>query len=138
MSLSDFKAAHRKEYIRYLSSFAWYAKRNAALKAAGYRCQECRRKKSKQVKLEVHHLTYQNFTREEPEDLQVLCKRCHKIADQERVVRVQEQNEEKLYDAQVNGWATKVYGEEWYERCDVNEVYEEFGEWLENKRYYGD
>jgi apolipoprotein N-acyltransferase len=74
-------AAYRRwQYTRYMRSAAWQAKRQAALSAAGYRCQQC----GGRQRLEVHHLTYKHFKRERPEELEVLCKTCHKVADAQR------------------------------------------------------
>jgi hypothetical protein len=36
-----------------------------------------------------------------------------------------------LYAAQLEGWATKKYGEEWEDRLDPEQVAEEFDEWAE-------
>lgn len=60
-------------YPEYLLSPRWQEVRAAALERAGHRCQLCYSK----VRLEVHHRTYERLGHEEPDDLIVLCSRCH-------------------------------------------------------------
>lgn len=62
------------DYKKYLKSYEWQIKRERALKYAGYRCQIC----NSEVRLEVHHRTYDNLGDEQPSDLTVLCHDCHK------------------------------------------------------------
>ena len=61
------------EYKEYLKSEHWKITKAAALKRAGYRCQLCGYKKN----LQVHHNSYKNLGHEAPEDVIVLCGRCH-------------------------------------------------------------
>ena len=81
--------------------------------------------------LEVHHKHYDTLGDERDEDLEVLCKACHKEADRKREIRVARDK----HFAQVSGWATKVYGEGWESWKFFSEVSEEFNEWLEQKGY---
>ena len=60
-------------YSEYLQSEHWQALRAAALKAAGNRCQLC----YSDLRLEVHHRTYERRGCELLSDLTVLCHRCH-------------------------------------------------------------
>lgn len=60
------------EYSRYLKSKEWLSIRLDIL-TIRQKCERCGSKKS----LEVHHLTYQRIFKEEPADLEVLCKGCH-------------------------------------------------------------
>jgi hypothetical protein len=46
------------------------------LDMAGYCCQLCDRS-GRDVQLDVHHRTYENYGQEKLEDLIVLCRRCH-------------------------------------------------------------
>lgn len=64
----------RANYKKYMSSAAWRKTRQEALKRAGYKCEVCGATKN----LHVHHLTYKNFTHEQPEDLKVLCQYHHR------------------------------------------------------------
>lgn len=62
------------DYQRYLHSKAWRDRRREALRLADHRCARCHR----QGDLEVHHRSYERFGDERPEDLLVLCARCHR------------------------------------------------------------
>ena len=61
-----------KEYKKYIKSKEWQEKRALKIEEVGF-CQKCGATEN----LHVHHLTYENFKNEKPEDLQVLCKDCH-------------------------------------------------------------
>ena len=62
-------------YREYLETPEWQARRKAALKQAGYRCQVCNRSRE----LHVHHRTYERRGAELPGDLTVLCDECHAL-----------------------------------------------------------
>ena len=62
-------------YREYLESPHWEFVRDAALWAASYRCQLCRGQRD----LQVHHNNYDCLGDETPDDLVVLCKKCHEI-----------------------------------------------------------
>lgn len=61
-----------KEYAKYLKSAEWNEIRVDVL-INRKRCERCGSKK----RLEVHHLTYKNIFNEQPDDLELLCKKCH-------------------------------------------------------------
>lgn len=61
-------------YAEYLASPEWKARRAAALKRAGHRCQLCAYSGRN---LDVHHNNYNAIGNEAPGDLVVLCKLCH-------------------------------------------------------------
>lgn len=65
---------HWEKYYEYIRSVAWAEKRKEALERAKYRCQLCG---ITHASFEVHHNTYLNLGNEAPEDLIVLCVRCH-------------------------------------------------------------
>lgn len=62
-------------YRYYLTTASWQRKRQAALKAAGDRCQKC----GTTQRLQVHHLSYDRVGQERLDDLQVLCRGCHEL-----------------------------------------------------------
>ena len=64
---------HSAEYLEYLDSSEWRAKRELALERAGHRCQVC----NLATRLDVHHRTYENLGVEDVGDLTVLCRECH-------------------------------------------------------------
>jgi hypothetical protein len=72
-----------QEYAEYISSAKWRRLRDEKIKSTGGLCERCGISKYS-VALEVHHLNYKTFKRERFEDLQVLCKKCHELADMER------------------------------------------------------
>lgn len=65
----------RAEYLAYLQSPEWQAKRVEALARAKNRCQVCNSTR----RLDVHHRTYERFKDEHPDDLTVLCRPCHDL-----------------------------------------------------------
>ncbi len=62
-------------YKDYLRTEHWETKKLEALERSHHKCQIC----GGTERLEVHHNTYENKGNEKPEDLIVLCKKCHKI-----------------------------------------------------------
>ena len=110
------KFTSKEEYYK---SEDWEKIRTFALHRAKHRCQRC----GASGILQVHHSTYNNLYNEKPEDLEVLCKKCHKKADREREY-------DSRYDSALDTYMTKKYGEDW----DYFDGYEEeFDDWLERK-----
>ncbi len=65
-------------YREYLATPEWDARRRAAYRRAGYRCQLCG---ESGVELHAHHRGYERRGRPgEDDDLIALCSRCHKRA----------------------------------------------------------
>jgi hypothetical protein len=63
-------------YENYLKSTIWRDLRAAAIERAGGRCQIC----NSDLLLQVHHRKYpSSLGWEHPEDLTVLCRRCHDL-----------------------------------------------------------
>lgn len=60
-------------YVEYLRSEHWRERRKGAMERAGHRCQVC----NSSGPLDVHHRTYARRGCELPEDLTVLCRKCH-------------------------------------------------------------
>lgn len=71
---------YSKEYKEYLKSPEWRRRRTAKLQQARWRCQKCPETEG----LQVHHLTYERLGHEDAEDLIVLCRACHWVADEIR------------------------------------------------------
>lgn len=63
-----------KQYKRYLNTKKWKDKRIELFNIRGEKCEKCGSKND----LHIHHLTYENIFNEKLEDLQILCKFCHK------------------------------------------------------------
>lgn len=84
--------------------------------------------------LEVHHLNYDRIGSELDIDLEVLCRECHVDADKEREERVSADADDRRYSARLDGWASKVYGENWAESSDGGEAAaEDFERWLDDQ-----
>jgi hypothetical protein len=73
--LSDFgyELDHKLIYAEYIRSDTWKAKADSAKERARYRCQVC----NGNDRLEAHHRTYARLGDEIPEDITVLCHKCH-------------------------------------------------------------
>lgn len=70
----------RVGYDAYVGSVAWRlsAARLEELRLSGHRCRVCNRGAS-EVRLEVHHRTYDRLGAERVEDLTTLCGGCHAV-----------------------------------------------------------
>lgn len=62
------------QYLTYMRSPEWQARRAKSLRLAGNKCQVCGRKG---VRLECHHNSYERLGAERDNDLIMLCKSCH-------------------------------------------------------------
>lgn len=118
-------------YSAYISSYHWRKKRKYALEKLGAQCQRC---SATDKPLQLHHKHYETLYYEKLEDVAVLCEGCHEIADEKR----RQSNIEKRYDSAFDTWATRKYGEEYYEMDEMmlNEEFEEWLEWKEQEDYY--
>lgn len=123
-----------QKYREYINSSKWKKKCEEKKKSVGDKCEKCGRDKYMR-KLTVHHLTYEHFGNEPLEDLEVLCNICHKPADWKREEEVAERNYEKLEEARFEGWARKVYGDDWMVYREESDVYEEYCEWCDRQDY---
>jgi len=78
-NLPEAQVARRKAYGAHINSPAWRTgARLAELEASGFRCRICNRPAG-EVRLEVHHRTYENFGCELIGDLTTLCSDCHVV-----------------------------------------------------------
>ena len=113
-----------KSKEEYYQSEEWKIVRAFALQRSGNRCEWC----GASGVLEVHHLTYDNLYSEKPEDLQVLCKKHHKIADRKRA-------RENWYKNSLDSYLETKYRNhaEYFPGCE-----EEFDKWIETKSDYDD
>jgi 5-methylcytosine-specific restriction endonuclease McrA len=99
----------RPDYATYIQSDAWKAQRQRALQRTAQRdrlrwphCEGCLRRGSGfknpaedrfRVEgsngLHIHHLHYRNLGNEQPEDLVVLCTKCHNLVHENQAVRAE-------------------------------------------------
>jgi hypothetical protein len=78
---------NKTEYRKYISSADWQERRKlflAGKDGLGSWCNRCRIPRwlasiAYDQDLHVHHKSYANIGIEKPEDLEILCKRCHEI-----------------------------------------------------------
>ena len=70
----NYKRNWKKKYKKYLLSDEWAQLKIDLFKYRGKECEKCGETKY----LQVHHLSYKNIFHEEPEDLMILCKSCHR------------------------------------------------------------
>ena len=120
---------HSELYRRRINSPEWDLLRLRLLFERGGRCERCGRRGEKSSPLQVHHKTYDRLGQEVDEDLELVCHVCHPKADAEREQEV----EGERWRCRLDGWATKVYGEDWDERQDYEAVEERFENWLEDR-----
>lgn len=118
-----------EEYREYIASAAWKQKAKAAIARAGNKCERCGASHWT-VTLTVHHLTYEHFKHEKPGDLRALCPKCHQEADVLRVKAEAAKNYQKYWNARLDAWATKVYGEHWRD-MNTEAIDHHFRLWLE-------
>lgn len=75
------KALDHITYAEYLATPHWKQVRKAMLWLAGGRCQVCKNEQD----LEVHHASgYDCLFNERPEDLLVMCGKCHSLYSEAR------------------------------------------------------
>jgi 5-methylcytosine-specific restriction endonuclease McrA len=116
-------SAHSSEYQALLRSSRWQAMRRDRLVERGWKCERCR---SLAYDLQLHHRHYDTLGDERDEDLVLLCPPCHRRADAERM----REREAEQWRRRVDGWASRVYGDNWAEVCDVAQIEDEFTDWL--------
>lgn len=73
----DWIALRDMPYPAYLETTHWQHIRRDAIRRAGGHCQLCNAKPLRHYPLDVHHRTYERRGAERPEDVIVLCRRCH-------------------------------------------------------------
>lgn len=110
---------HTPEYRAYLRSPKWRLIRWLKLCMAGFKCQQCGATR----KLQVHHLTYEHLYNEHLGDLQVLCKSCHPLADEER-------RRAKAIDT----FMCKTVGDDWRTWITDSQAAAQFDGWLKGKQ----
>ena len=82
----DSSARHssRHDYNCHIGSPEWKRFRCEVIKQRGNRCERCGQVSAS---LELHHLHYHSLGSEQPEDVELLCPKCHKGADEARAAK---------------------------------------------------
>jgi hypothetical protein len=118
---------HNKEYDDALRSAHWRKLRKIAEKRSGRRCEKCGRcAENSLFVMSLHHLTYERLGAELPEDVLLVCPRCHRELDFERTRPDSEQSVK--FGLALNAYATKYYGPGWQFRPDADDIVDEFSE----------
>lgn len=121
-----------KVYESYLKSDIWVEIRAQAINRASGKCENCGLKYGS---LHVHHKSYKHIGGNElPEELKALCYPCHLIADRKREILVDERRKKGRYQARLDGFASRKYGDDWEFDHDEDEIEVEFIAFL-YKRY---
>lgn len=127
----------KKLYKQYLDTDIWKELRQRAIIRAGYRCERCNALYAGEIKLQVHHKTYDRVGGfEKDSDLQVVCAgECHWNADIKREQIVERKRISARYQARFDAWGEARYKNDWDRKKydDELEVEEEF-----HKRVYKD
>lgn len=63
-----------KKYLKYLKSKEWATKKSIIFAIKGNKCAVC----GSTENIDVHHLTYERIFNEDIEDLEPVCRECHK------------------------------------------------------------
>jgi hypothetical protein len=119
----------RMRYEAHLRSEQWAETKRRLLQERGEQCERC----GEGPPLQLHHKTYERLGHELPSDLELVCLECHPIADEERAAEGRLRSERARYNAGLNTYASKKYGEDWEAWMSPEEVEEDFDEWLESK-----
>ncbi len=117
-----------QNYRKHLRSHEWRVLKAEVMNERGRECERC----GETAGLQLHHKTYERLGCELLTDVELLCIDCHELADKEREIK----NARKQYAAAVNTFGIKKFGEDWEAYADIEQVEEEYCEWLERKREY--
>lgn len=118
-----------EKYKIVLASKRWKELRSRIIAERG-RCERCKTT----ISLQLHHKTYDRLGMELDSDVELVCVSCHEIADEERAERGRSKSYAALYEARLDGWATKKHGDNWREWEE--EITIEFDDWCE--RHWGE
>ena len=130
----------REKYNAVIGSKRWRRLRQRFMSQYDSKCRRCNWQKTQWDKsrtLDLHHRTYERLGQERDEDLELVCSVCHIKADRERAAASQRRSAAALYDAQFDGWATAVYGDDYGSFVDQSMI-DHFDDWIERKQdeYY--
>ncbi len=97
------KTLWRLVYNKYLASDEWKAKRKEWIIAAKNTCISC-----KDVfgdgGLHIHHIHYRTIGDEKDSDIRVVCRGCHKMLDEHRVLARTGTRVGRKWNKRLNGW----------------------------------
>jgi 5-methylcytosine-specific restriction endonuclease McrA len=89
-----YKQDRKLAYNKYILSNEWASFRRSIIKERGYRCEICG---CDDKVIHAHHLTYERFMRELPQDIQLLCVPCHRKVHDKKDKSVKGKKKQKEY-----------------------------------------
>lgn len=92
-------------YQQRIASADWKELKRVVISERGARCERCA---CEDRTLALHHKHYRSLGRELPDDLELLCSDCHKVADEER-----DRLHRPRYHAPTEGWIVSPNGNVW-------------------------
>lgn len=113
-----------------MDSPKWKEKRNRIVSRAGGYCESCDYKTNR---FEVHHLTYDRFTKEDDNDLIAVCVSCHQELDDKRSWYA----DWKVWVKRVSAFMVKGYGNNWRDNYSLEDANQLFCSFVKNGRPIG-
>jgi 5-methylcytosine-specific restriction endonuclease McrA len=74
----------RNDYNWHIGSTEWKRLKREVIEQRGHQCERCMQVSAY---LELHHKHYHSLESEQPEDVELLCPKCHKAADEARAAK---------------------------------------------------
>ena len=121
----------RQRYLQVIQSPRWRWMKQRLIEVRGSKCEGCA---EVGCSLEMHHDTYERLGRELPSDLRLLCRDCHRAEDMFRAHRGRQRSAEAYYWGCVNGYMSRLYGDDWQDSYDPGEASEMY---YESRQYDG-
>ena len=115
------KSTWRTKYERHIRSAKWSNMRDDMMRLRGRKCETC----GQSGYLYLHHKTYERLGKELIADLELLCTHCHEAADKKRA-RQRLPITTAFYNAGLDTYASKKYGDDWDMHHDYESISEEF------------
>lgn len=112
-----------KKYAQYLKSKEWIDLKIDLISMRGQKCEKCGKHKKSPTLLQIHHLTYKNIFNESPEDLMILCSRCHRI--EHGLIKVKPKKTTK----------TKVVKKKKSSKIAFKKIDKEEGKWVKSQNW---
>jgi hypothetical protein len=88
---SGARHSRRNDYNCHIGSTDWQRFKCEIIKQRGNRCERCRHVSAY---LELHHKHYHSLGIEQPEDVELLCPKCHRGADEARAAKSRPKRDE--------------------------------------------
>jgi len=116
------------DYDDYMKSPLWKLRRTRFIDSVDHRCESCGRPEEGPggMGLDVHHEHYDTLGDESQDDVTILCRECH--------VDIHEEiGADRIFEAGLDTFGRKKYGNRWAYQVGYRRVSDEFNEWLDWK-----